>query len=81
MMIMLWLAVIYDMLDVLSDSVENQKSIIILFYFYLLSNRRFHAHQNGLHAFHIHLYLHEFFESILFLTPVNHGLWEILMKA
>ena len=34
-----------------------------------LRNQRGHAHQIGLHAFHINLYLHEFFEPILFLTP------------
>ena len=29
-----------------------------------------HAHHIGLHEFHIDLYLHEFFEWILFLTPI-----------
>ena len=29
----------------------------------------------GLHAFHMTLYMHEFFEPILFLTPMDYSPW------
>ena len=29
----------------------------------------------GLHVFHMNLYLHEFFEQILFLTPIDYSPW------
>ena len=29
----------------------------------------------GLHVFHMNLYLHEFFEQILFLTPMDYSPW------
>ena len=38
-----------------------------------LRNRRGHAIKIGLHAFKVNLYLHEFFEPILFFDP--HGLY------
>ena len=39
-----------------------------------LQNRGGHAHQKiGLHAFQINLYLHEYLEQILFLTPTKRG--------
>ena len=36
-----------------------------------LQNRKSHAHQTWFYAFHFNLYLHEFFQPILFLTPMD----------
>ena len=40
-----------------------------------LQNQKGHAHQIGLLAFCVNLYLHEFFEPILFFDPMDYSPW------
>ena len=40
-----------------------------------LQNQKGHAHQIGLLAFRVNLYLHEFFEPILFFDPMDYSPW------